>query len=233
MSRAEVWAGLTYPTVVYPLLESVLAARAGRGFAEQRAYVAGADGPLHRCRRDASVRVVPEARDGGGARDADTVDNRLISEPYTKRMNAFPFVDQAAALVMCSLEVAQDAGVDDRAIFVWSGADAYEVRFPTARPELGRAVGLHAPLHATFAAASVGTDDIGAFDFYCCFPSAVEMAADAFGIALDDPPASPSPAGCRTSAAREQLHDARDRDAWSRTSWASAAWACAAHPAGS
>jgi len=40
VSRAEVWAGLTYPTVVYPLLESVLAARAGRTFPEQRAFVA-------------------------------------------------------------------------------------------------------------------------------------------------------------------------------------------------
>ena len=28
---------------------------------------------------------------------------------------------------------------------------------------------------------------MSAFDFYCCFPSAVEMAADAVGIALDDP----------------------------------------------
>ena len=83
-----------------------------------------------------------------------TTDNRLISEPYTKRMNAFPFVDQAAALVMCSLAVAQEAGVDDRAIFVWSGADAYEVRLPTARPELGRAVGLRAAVARTFAAAS-------------------------------------------------------------------------------
>ena len=63
-----------------------------------------------------------------------TSDNRLISDPYTKRMNAFPFVDQAAALVVCSLEVAQAAGVDEGAIFVWSGADAYEVRSPPRMP---------------------------------------------------------------------------------------------------
>ena len=71
VSRAEVKAGLTYPTVVYPLLESVLAARAGRSFAEQRAYVAELMAPLHRGGGDASVRLVPDTRDGRGARDAD------------------------------------------------------------------------------------------------------------------------------------------------------------------
>ena len=163
-----------------------------------------------------------------------TADNRLISEPYTKRMNAFPFVDQAAALVMCSLAVAQEAGVDDGAIFVWSGADAYEVRIPTARPELGRAVGLHAAVARTFAAAGVGADDMSAFDFYCCFPSAVEMAADAVGIALDDPRGLTVTGGLPYfGGPGQQLHDARHRDhgrATPRHRWARAA---AAHRVGS
>ena len=185
VSRAEVWAGLTYPTVVYPLLESVLAARAGRTFAEQRVYL----GELM-----ARFSAVAAEHPCAWFRERATPDelatpseaNRLIADPYTKRMNAFPFVDQAAALVMCSLAVAQEAGVDDAAIFVWSGADAYEVRLPTARPDLGRAAGLHAAVARSFDAAGIGADDVGAFDFYCCFPSAVEMAADAVGVALDD-----------------------------------------------
>lgn len=186
VSRAEVKAGLTYPTVVYPLLESVLAARAGRSFAEQRAYVAEL---MSRFTEVAAAHPCAWFPTRATAEElaTPTPDNRLISDPYTKRMNAFPFVDQAAALVMCSLAVAQDAGVDEGAIFVWSGADAYEVRLPTARPDLGRATGLHAAVARTFGAAGVGADDMSAFDFYCCFPSAVEMAADAVGIALDDP----------------------------------------------
>ena len=151
VSRAEVKAGLTYPTVVYPLLESVLAARAGRSFAEQRAYVAEL---MARFTEVAAAHPCAWFRTRATAEElaTPTPDNRLISDPYTKRMNAFPFVDQAAALVMCSLAVAQDAGVDDGAIFVWSGADAYEVRLPTARPDLGRAAGLHAAVARTFAA---------------------------------------------------------------------------------
>jgi len=186
VSRAEVKAGLTYPTVVYPLFESVLASRAGRSFAEQRASVAELMARFTDVAADHPCAWFP-TRATADELAMPTPDNRLISEPYTKRMNAFPFVDQAAALVMCSLAVARDAGVADRAIFVWAGADAYEVRLPTARPDLGRAVGLQAAFARTFAAAGVGADDMSAFDFYCCFPSAVEMAADAVGIALDDP----------------------------------------------
>jgi acetyl-CoA C-acetyltransferase len=186
VSRAEVWAGLTYPTVVYPLLESVLAARAGRSFAEQRVFVAGFMARFsevaarHPCAWFPSPATPTELA-------TPTAGNRLIAEPYPKRMNAFPFVDQAAALVVCSLALARDAGVDDRAVFVWSGADAFEVRTPTARPDLGTAAGLRAAASRTFAAAGVGVDEVDAFDFYCCFPSAVEMAADAVGVALDDP----------------------------------------------
>ena len=159
VSRAEVKAGLTYPTVVYPLLESVLAARAGRSFAEQRAYVAELMARFTEVAATHPCAWFP-TRATAEELATPTPDNRLISDPYTKRMNVFPFVDQAAALVMCSLEVARDAGVDDGAIFVWSGADAYEVRIPTARPDLGRAVGLHAAVARTFAAAGVGADDL-------------------------------------------------------------------------
>ena len=58
---------------------------------------------------------------------------------------------------------------------------------PPRGPTSGARSGCTLRSARTLAAAGVGADDIGAFDFYCCFPSAVEMAADAVGIALDDP----------------------------------------------
>jgi acetyl-CoA C-acetyltransferase len=38
----------------------------------------------------------------------------------------------------------------------------------------------------TFEAAGVGADDMEFFDFYSCFPVAVQMAAEAIGLELDD-----------------------------------------------
>ena len=120
-------------------------------------------------------------------------DNRIVCEPYTKRMTAFLGSDQGAALVVCSLAAARRAGVADRAVFVWSGAGATDVRFPAARPDPGRSPAIAAAGRALFDAASqagggtVAIDDVEVLDLYSCFPSAVALAAEALGIALDDP----------------------------------------------
>ncbi|HEY5097645.1 MAG TPA: hypothetical protein VII46_06325, partial [Acidimicrobiales bacterium] len=88
---------------------------------------------------------------------------------------------------------ARRAGVADRAVFVWSGAEAVDVRFPASRPDLGRSPALAAAGRALFEAASaaagpqatVDVDDLEWLDIYSCFPSAVEMAAAALGITRD------------------------------------------------
>jgi acetyl-CoA C-acetyltransferase len=120
--------------------------------------------------------------------------NRIVCEPYTKLMTAFLGSDQAAALVVCSLAAARRAGVDDRAVFVWSGAEATDVRYPAERPDPGRSPAIAAAGRALFEAASraagttasIGVDDLGLLDLYSCFPSAVELAAEALGLAQDD-----------------------------------------------
>ncbi len=109
-----------------------------------------------------------------------------MAEPYPKRMCVFLNVNQGAAVVVTSLATARAAGVADRAVFCWSGADANEVWFPTARPDLGSSAGLRAAAEAALAAAAIGIDDIDAFDFYSCFPCAVEMAVEALALAPDD-----------------------------------------------
>ncbi len=118
-----------------------------------------------------------------------------MAEPYTKLMTAFLGSDQGAALVVCSLAAARRAGVADRAVFVWSGAEATDVRFPTARPDLGRSPAIAAAGRALFTAASeaagagsvLGVDDLRWLDLYSCFPSAVTLATEALGLAPDDP----------------------------------------------
>ena len=66
-----------------------------------------------------------------------TPDNRIVCEPYTKRMTAFLGSDQGAAVIVCSLAAARRAGVADRAVFVWSGAEAVDVRFVASRHRSG------------------------------------------------------------------------------------------------
>ena len=64
-----------------------------------------------------------------------TADNRLVVEPYLKRMVSFLGGAQGAAIVVTSLAVARQHGLDDGPMFVWSAASANDVWYPVARPE--------------------------------------------------------------------------------------------------
>jgi acetyl-CoA C-acetyltransferase len=183
---AELAVGLVLPAHVYPMFESVLAHRAGRDPAAQRSFIAGW---LWRFTEVAAAHPYAWFREVLRPADIATVsaDNRLVAEPYTKRMNAFLFGDQAAAVVVTSLAVARELGVADRAVFVWSGAGANDVWEVPARPDLGASPAIALAGRAALEAAGLDVDGVARFDLYSCFPSAVELAAAALGIALDDP----------------------------------------------
>jgi acetyl-CoA C-acetyltransferase len=193
---AEAGAGLLIPVHVYPLFDSVVAARAGRDATAHRRAMAELLAPFTEV---AAANPYAWFREARTAEDiaVPTPDNRIVCEPYTKRMTAFLGSDQGAAVIVCSLAAARRAGVADRAVFIWSGAEATDVRFPTSRPDPGRSPAIAAAGRAALEAASsaaggvgvgaaVGMDDIEVLDIYSCFPSAVELAIDALGIAPGD-----------------------------------------------
>ena len=182
---AEMAAGMLAPVHVYAMFESIIARRAGRTVEEHRGALGRLMAPFSAVAATHPAAWFPQAR---SAAELATVsaDNRLVAEPYPKRMCAFLHVDQAAAVLVTSLAAARAAGVGDDAVFCWSGADAAEVWFPSARPDPGSAPGLRAAARAALDAAGTGVDDVGAFDVYSCFPCVVEMAVEALGIAADD-----------------------------------------------
>jgi acetyl-CoA C-acetyltransferase len=177
--------GLGAPVHVYALFESVIAHRARRSAAQQREVLGTLMTRFTEVAATQPAAWFPTVRSPTELASI-TPDNRLIAEPYPKRMCAFLNVNQGAAVLVTSLAAASAAGVAEEAVFCWSGADATEVWFPTARPDLGSSAGLRAAAGAALTAAAVGVDDIDAFDFYSCFPCAVEMAVEALGIVPDD-----------------------------------------------
>ncbi|MGO8872545.1 MAG: acetyl-CoA acetyltransferase [Acidimicrobiales bacterium] len=186
---AESAIGLVVPIHLYPMFESVVAARAGRDAGAHRQVMAALLAPFTGVAASNPYAWFPEALTAD-AIATPSPDNRIVSEPYTKRMTAFLGSDQGAALIVCSLAAARRAGVADRAVFIWSGADATDVQFPSARPDPGRSPAIAAAGRAALEAASaaagpagpVAVDDLEVLDLYSCFPSAVELAVDALGI---------------------------------------------------
>ena len=192
LGPAELAIALLAPIHVYPLFENVLAARAGRNADAQRTVIGELLAPFTRVAASHPYAWFGRART---AVDIATPspDNRIVCEPYTKRMAAFLGSDQAAALIVCSLAAAHRAGVADRAVFVWSGAEAVDVRFVASRTDPGRSPAIRAAGDALFASASAAAgrelviDDIDRMDIYSCFPSAIQLAYDALGLTGDDP----------------------------------------------
>ena len=184
VSAAEGAVGLFLPAHLYAMFDSAMAARAGRTNDEHRAALGRLLAPF------AAVAAKHPFAWFDDSPDADAIatpspDNRIVAEPYTKRMAAFINVDQGAALVVCSLAAARAAGVEDLAVFVWSGAGCNDVWAPVARPDLATSPGIAAAASATLGAAGVGIDDVDLLDLYSCFPAAVQAAAEALGVAVD------------------------------------------------
>jgi acetyl-CoA C-acetyltransferase len=185
VGQAELDAGLIAPVHVYALFESVLARRAGRSFEEHRRALGELMAPFTAVAASHPQSWFPQRR---SPEELATVgpQNRLVAEPYPKLLCAVINVDQGAALLVTSLAAARRAKVADRAVFCLSGAEANDVWFPSARPDPGSSPGIAAAVGAALAAAGLGVDELSAFDLYSCFPCAVEMAAEAIGLSVDD-----------------------------------------------
>jgi acetyl-CoA C-acetyltransferase len=186
-SPHEIAHGLLLPTAVYPLFENALRARRGWSLDEHRRRLGGL------CARFASVAAEhPQAwfRERRTPDEIATVtaDNRMIAFPYPKLMNAIIEVDQAAALIMTSVGRARALGIDpSRWVYPWGGADAHDRWLVSERVHYATSPAIAAAGRAALDAAGVGIDEVGLFDLYSCFPSAVQIARDMLGIPEDDP----------------------------------------------
>jgi len=186
-SEIEAKHGAHLPANIYPLFENAIRAHKGRSIADHQRRL----GEL--CARLAEVaRDNPYAwfRDAKTAEEIATVtpENRMISFPYPKFMNAIIEVDQATAILLTSVGMAQELGIPrDRWVYIWGCADAIDVWYVSERINYYSSPALALAGRRVLEMAGLGLGDIDWFDLYSCFPGAVEIACDMLGIAEDDP----------------------------------------------
>ncbi len=129
-------------------------------------------------------------REGYSAEQLSTIsdDNRWICFPYPRLMNANAIIDQAAAVLMTSVEKAREWGIpEDRWVFLHGCADGTDTWVVSERDRLDASPAIHGCARLALDMAGKKMSDVGAFDLYSCFPSAVEVAMKEIGIAEDDP----------------------------------------------
>ncbi len=110
-------------------------------------------------------------------------ENPMISFPYTRLMNSNPRVDMAAAVILCSLATARDAGVpDDKLVYLHAATEANDSTYASTRANFHRSPAMRIAGGRVLELANQTIDEIGHIDVYSCFPSAVQIAADELGI---------------------------------------------------
>lgn len=185
---AEERIALDRPANVYPLFEQALRVAAGEKIDDHRRRIGelwsrfnavAVDNPHAWIRQAVSAEEIWQP----GPK------NRMISWPYTKLMNSNNMVDQAAALVLTSVQTATDLGVPSQNwVFPQAGTDAHDTYAIANRAELHRSPAIRIAGARALELAGVGDiAEIDHVDLYSCFPSAVQVAAAELGLPTDDP----------------------------------------------
>lgn len=178
--------GISRPVQVYPLFETAIRAANGRTVDEQQIVSSELWS-----RFSAVAAANPNAWLPKHVRAEEirtpTANNRYIGFPYTKLMNSNNDVDMAAAVIICSVERARKLGVPaDRWIFPQAGSDAHEHNFISHRWDLAAAPAIQAAGRQAVALSGIAhAEEIDIIDLYSCFPSAVQLGAEALGLRLE------------------------------------------------
>ncbi len=185
-SPLEARHGLGDPPATYALFETAYAAACGRTMAAHRRHLGRWLARFSQIAAADPHAALPLAR-GADEIVAPGPQNRMVAWPYTKFMCANMFVDQSAAVLLTSTNVARALGIaEERWVYLAGSADVDEKWLVSERVDYHSAPAMRIGARAALAQAGVDVGEVDAFDLYSCFPVAVELAAEALGIAPDD-----------------------------------------------
>jgi len=185
-SEVETAVGLLAPVDVYALLESAVRARTGADPETHLERIARLWSHLSEVAAENPYAWAPR-RFAWEDIAQPAPSNRLVSGQYRKLLTANIQVDLATGLVLCSAEAAERLGVPrERWVFVHATAHAEDEWFFSERRELAASPAIRAIGRAALEHAGLGIDEVSHVDLYSCFPSAVEIASDELGLAVDD-----------------------------------------------
>jgi acetyl-CoA C-acetyltransferase len=183
----EVDHGLRAPSAMYGLIGQAVRVAAGQSIDEYRDASAKLFEGFAAVARDNPLAT---RRAGYGAHEiaAVTERNPMVGFPFTKLMTASAFVDQAAAVIVCSEAKADEWGVPKaRRVYLHGAAAAHDTWFVTDRPDLARSTAARLTSERALSLAGRTLADMELLDIYSCFPSAVQVVCKELGLAHDDP----------------------------------------------
>jgi len=117
-----------------------------------------------------------------------TDNDRMVASPFSKNTMAFMDVDMAAALLICSHELADELGIPaHKRIYLHGWGYAKAPPYIAQRPELYHSPAMRSASEQALAMAGRTASEIDFLDLYSCFASNINFTRDVLGIADDDP----------------------------------------------
>ena len=182
LSPLELKVGLGAPVAQYAVIENALR------FADRQALEAHRDAVAAlQARASAVAAGNPDAWDrtphGAAEIRGPAPGNRMLAFPYTKLHTSQWNVDQAAGLILCSLETARALGLrEERFVYPLAVADANHMLPLAARRSLARVPGFEQAGRRALEHAGLTPEEVGHLELYSCFPVAVRAQARELGI---------------------------------------------------
>lgn len=112
-----------------------------------------------------------------------SVKNKMLAFPYTKLHNTSWNVDQASALIFCSVAKAEALGIPrDKWVFPRASVESNHMISVSQHRDLSRSVGAEVAAKRVLELADLDINELDYIDLYSCFPIAVQSYADALGV---------------------------------------------------
>jgi len=174
---AELARGFNSASAIFAVIDSAIRFANGESLPEHSQRLAELWAGFNRVARDNPHAWFPEARTAREIGEASP-GNPMICSPYTRLMNAYARVDMAAGIIVCSLAVAREAGVpEEKLVYLHAATEANDIPFLSTRGEFHRSPAMRIAGGRVLELAGKKVEEIGHFDLYSCFPSAVQVAA--------------------------------------------------------
>ena len=185
MSEVEASAGLGMPVGYYAIMDSALRYKQGLSIDEHRDQMAAMYARYSEIAAQNSDAWVEEPVSAEFIRE-HSPKNRMLAFPYTKLHNSQWTVDQAAGLILCSVEVAQALGID-RALWVFPvvSTESNFMSLMSSRADLAASEGFRMTGSKAMALSGLDFNEVGLKELYSCFPFAVRVQQQEFGLAED------------------------------------------------
>ena len=186
-TQQEIDHGMASPIAMYALFEQAVRGAKKQTTAQRRTALGAMFEPFARV---AAANPLATRRKGydAAAIIGVTEQNPIIGFPYTKLMTANVYVDQAAAILICSAAKADEFGVpNEKRVYLRGSGEAHDQWFVTERSTFHTSPAIKRVVSDAFASSNISIADVSYFDIYSCFASAIQVACDELGIEATDP----------------------------------------------